>query len=204
PDYEHAKNNAAFFKRVIKNKEVKPKTKKENAPYMKRYSSLCRGQNNKTAVELAKLTCYYDQSTPQLVIKPAKIEVLNLEPRIVRYFNVITDEEIEAVKLLAGPRLRRATINNLATGKLEFAKYRVSKTAWLEDHESEVVHRISTRISSLTGLDASFQAAEEMQVANYGIGGHYEPHWDHAIMSDVESGGYTVFMRANAIVKPVK
>jgi hypothetical protein len=28
-----------------------------------------------------------------------------LEPRIVRYFNVITDEEIEAVKLLAGPRV---------------------------------------------------------------------------------------------------
>ena len=39
-----------------------------------------------------------------------------------------------------------------------------SDRAWLEDHESEVVHRISTRISSLTGLDASFQAAEEMQV----------------------------------------
>ena len=58
-----------------------------------------------TAVELARLTCYYDQSTPKLVIKPAKIEVLNLKPRIVRYFNVITDEEIEAVKLLAGPRV---------------------------------------------------------------------------------------------------
>jgi hypothetical protein len=51
------------------------------------------------------LTCYYDHSTPQLAIKPAKIEVLNLEPRIVKYFNVITDEEIEVVKSLAAPRV---------------------------------------------------------------------------------------------------
>ena len=225
PEHKNAKNNAAFFQRAIKNDEFKQPVKKKRPPYMDVYSSLCRGQDNKTAEETAKLTCYYDQSTPQLVIKPAKIEVLNLEPRIVKYYNVISDEEIELVKSLAAPRLRRATINNLATGKLEYAKYRVSKTGWLEDYESEVIHGISKRISRLTGLDTSFQAAEEMQVANYGIGGHYEPHWDHAInpkasilklnkgnriatfliyMSDVESGGYTVFMKANAIVKPSK
>ncbi len=42
-----------------------------------------------------------------------------------------------------------------------------SPRGWLEDYESEVVHRISNRISSLTGLDASFRAAEEMQVFEF-------------------------------------
>ncbi|XP_028418603.1 prolyl 4-hydroxylase subunit alpha-1-like isoform X3 [Dendronephthya gigantea] len=225
PDNKNAKENKAFFQLVIEKHEVKQAQTKKRPPYMDIYSSLCRGQTNKTAEELALLTCYYDRSTPKLFIKPAKIEVLNLKPRIVKYSNIITDEEIKVVKTLATPRLRRATINNLATGKLEFAKYRVSKTGWLEDYENEVVDRISKRISSLTGLSTSFESAEAMQVANYGIGGHYEPHWDHAInpkasilrihkgnrlatfliyMSDVESGGYTVFMRANAVVKPSK
>ena len=38
--------------------------------------------------------------------------------------------------------------------------------------------QISHRISAVTGLDMDF--AEELQVVNYGIGGHYEPHFDYA------------------------
>ena len=41
----------------------------------------------------------------QLLIKPTKIEVLNLEPRVVKYINVITEEEIETVKKLASPQV---------------------------------------------------------------------------------------------------
>ena len=55
--------------------------------------------------ELAKLTCYYDHSRMQLLIKPTKVEVLNLEPRIVKYINVITEEEMETVKKLASPQV---------------------------------------------------------------------------------------------------
>lgn len=39
------------------------------------------------------------------------------------------------------------------------------------------------RIAALTGLDVQPPYAEYLQVVNYGIGGHYEPHFDHATVT---------------------
>lgn len=39
---------------------------------------------------------------------------------------------------------------------------------------------LDRRIAALTGLDIQPPYAEYLQVVNYGIGGHYEPHFDHA------------------------
>lgn len=53
--------------------------------------------------------------------------------------------------------------------------YRISKSAWLKDEEHPVIEQVVQRIKDMTGL--SMETAEELQVANYGIGGHYEPHY---------------------------
>lgn len=55
-------------------------------------------------------------------------------------------------------------------------------SAWLSGYEDPVVSRINMRIQDLTGLDVS--TAEELQVANYGVGGQYEPHFDFARVSE--------------------
>ncbi|XP_051530456.1 prolyl 4-hydroxylase subunit alpha-1a isoform X4 [Myxocyprinus asiaticus] len=120
--------------------------------------------------------------------------------------------------------LRRATISNPITGVLETAHYRISKSAWLAAYEHPVVDRINQRIEDITGLDV--KTAEELQVANYGVGGQYEPHFDFGrkdepdafkelgtgnriatwlfYMSDVPAGGATVFPEVGAAVKPIK
>ena len=40
---------------------------------------------------------------------------------------------------------------------------------------------MSRRVGAVTGLD--MHEAEQLQVVNYGIGGHYEPHFDFAPVS---------------------
>ena len=49
-------------------------------------------------------------------------------------------------------QLYRSTVNNPNTGKLEHAKYRVAKSAWLEDSDADVIGQVSRRIFDLTGL----------------------------------------------------
>ena len=53
-------------------------------------------------------------------------------------------------------------------------------SGWLspEDDPLGYVQRIDQRIEDITGLTMS--TAEQLQVVNYGIGGHYEPHYDFA------------------------
>ncbi|MEQ2204652.1 Prolyl 4-hydroxylase, alpha polypeptide, partial [Xenoophorus captivus] len=72
--------------------------------------------------------------------------------------------------------LARATVRDPKTGVLTTANYRVSKSAWLEGEEDPVIDRVNQRIEDITGL--TVQTAELLQVANYGVGGQYEPHFD--------------------------
>ncbi|KAJ8391763.1 hypothetical protein AAFF_G00085350 [Aldrovandia affinis] len=172
-----------------------------------------------------RLFCrYYDNHRhPRYLLGPVRQEDEWDRPYIVRYHDIISHSEIERVKELAKPRLQRATISNPITGVLETAQYRISKSAWLT-YEHPVVATINQRIEDLTGLDMN--TAEELQVANYGVGGQYEPHFDFGrkdepdafkelgtgnriatwlfYMSDVAAGGATVFPDVGAVVWPKK
>ena len=78
-------------------------------------------------------------------------------------------------------QFKRATVQNYKTGELETANYRISKSAWLRGEEHHHVEEVNKRVGALTGL--TMDTAEELQVVNYGIGGHYEPHFDFARVS---------------------
>lgn len=71
--------------------------------------------------------------------------------------------------------------NNVSIG--EVAEYRISKATWIEDDEHEYIQVINQRIEDMT--KTSLETAESLQIVNYGIGGHYEPHFDFALNDDL-------------------
>ncbi|VDO89613.1 unnamed protein product [Heligmosomoides polygyrus] len=117
------------------------------------------------------------------------VEIKRFNPLAVLFKEVMSDEEIKVIEELSIPR------------------------GW----EHEVVDRINKRIDMMTNLNQD--TAEELQVQNYGVGGHYDPHFDHARKEETESfkslgtgnrmteplyGGGTVFTDVKSAVLPTK
>lgn len=185
PEHQRANGNLKYFQYVMSKEddynssskeESQPKqiskTKKKGLsenylPERKKYEMLCRGEGIKmTSHRQKKLFCrYYNGNrNPRYILGPVKQEDEWDSPRIVRFLNIISDDEIAKIKELAKPRLRRATVHDPQTGKLTTAQYRVSKSAWLSGYEHPMVEHVNQRIQDLTGLDVS--TAEELQVGN--------------------------------------
>lgn len=55
--------------------------------------------------ERDKLSCYYNRNLPTQLLKPVKVEMLNWDPDLYLFHDVITDSEIEHVKKLAKPQV---------------------------------------------------------------------------------------------------
>ncbi|XP_034041112.1 prolyl 4-hydroxylase subunit alpha-1-like [Thalassophryne amazonica] len=222
-----AENEKKRGKRQTGEKEAETKVSNQWIPERKKYEMLCRGEGVKmTPRRQSRLFCrYFDNNHhPRYLLTPVKQEDEWDRPYIVRFHDIISEKEIQRVKELAKPRLRRATVHDPQTGKLTTAQYRVSKSAWLTGYDDPVVEKINQRIEDLTGLE--MDTAEELQVANYGVGGQYEPHFDFGrkdepdafkelgtgnriatwlfYMSDVPAGGGTVFPDVGAAVWPKK
>ncbi|XP_059706974.1 prolyl 4-hydroxylase subunit alpha-1 isoform X10 [Haemorhous mexicanus] len=185
PEHQRANGNMKYFEYIMaKEKEANKSStdseeqqeketevkKKDYLPERRKYEMLCRGEGLKmTPRRQKRLFCrYYDGNrNPRYILGPVKQEDEWDKPRIVRFLDIISDEEIETVKELAKPR-----------------------------------------------------------VANYGVGGQYEPHFDFGrkdepdafkelgtgnriatwlfYMSDVSAGGATVFPEVGASVWPRK
>ncbi|XP_027629950.1 prolyl 4-hydroxylase subunit alpha-3 isoform X1 [Tupaia chinensis] len=177
-----------------------------------------------THYQIPSLYCSYEtNSSPYLLLQPVRKELIHLEPYIALYHDFVSDSEAQKIRALAEPWLQRSVV---ASGEKQLqVEYRISKSAWLKDTVDPMLVTLDHRIAALTGLDVQPPYAEYLQVVNYGIGGHYEPHFDHATspssplyrmksgnrvatfmiyLSSVEAGGATAFIYANFSVPVVK
>ncbi|XP_077984418.1 prolyl 4-hydroxylase subunit alpha-1-like [Glandiceps talaboti] len=199
-----------------------------------KYEALCRGETESplSLSEVIELNCHYaTNGNSMLILQPAKKEIVNYDPKVIVYHDVISDVEIAQLIELAKPKLKRSlVVDQVTQGGAADADYRISSSGWLEDHHTTLGIKLSRRISYITGLstlsDSGHRHAEAWQVVNYGLGGQYEPHFDHSTdedkpdihlpgsrnriatwmfyLSDVKAGGYTVFPEADVFVPPVK
>ncbi|XP_019361872.1 PREDICTED: prolyl 4-hydroxylase subunit alpha-2 isoform X2 [Gavialis gangeticus] len=241
--HERAGSNLRYFEKLLAKERMETllnKTSTRTEPVMQGgvyerpsdylpereiYEGLCRGEGVKmTPRRQKRLFCRYHDGNrnPHLLIAPFKEEDEWDSPHIVRYYDVMSDEEIEKIKELAKPKLARATVRDPKTGVLTVASYRVSKSSWLEEYDDPIIAKVNRRMQHITGL--TVKTAELLQVANYGLGGQYEPHFDFSrrpfdstlktegnrlatflnYMSDVEAGGATVFPDFGAAIWPRK
>uniref|UniRef100_A0A1A9WAC1 procollagen-proline 4-dioxygenase n=1 Tax=Glossina brevipalpis TaxID=37001 RepID=A0A1A9WAC1_9MUSC len=172
----------------------------------------------------SKLHCLYNTITsPFLRLAPLKMELLNLDPYMVLYHDVLTDSEIIELKELAvevGMVPSRTYNSTGGVPQYGDSNHRTSKVAWLKDDVNDITARLTERLADMTGLNVI--NSEPFQCANYGLGGEFKLHSDviqHPnvlkklgnrivtalfYMNDVEQGGATVFPALGKSIFPNK
>ncbi|XP_026848967.1 prolyl 4-hydroxylase subunit alpha-2 [Drosophila persimilis] len=177
------------------------------------YEIGCRGLFPKRT----NLVCRYNfTTTPFLRLAPLKMEEVNHDPYIVLYHEVLYDREIEELK-----KQSKNMINGFSEPQQE-NKIReiIARHAWWWE-QTTTRARIYQRITDITGFQLFVQ--EELNVANYGLGTIFGPHYDYTpenydigwfmggplgtilfYAGDLQQGGATIFPLINITVSPRK
>ncbi|TYG45977.1 hypothetical protein ES288_D11G219200v1 [Gossypium darwinii] len=142
------------------------------------------------------------RGTSSVPFDPTRVTQLSWHP----------SEECDHLITLAKDKLEKSIVADNESGDIIESEVRTSSGMFLQKAQDEVVADIKARIAAWTFLPA--ENGESMQILHYENGQKYEPHFDyfhdkanqelggHRIatvlmyLSDVESGGETVFPNA--------
>ncbi|XP_053967677.1 prolyl 4-hydroxylase subunit alpha-1 [Anastrepha ludens] len=188
------------------------------------YKHICNGLFTQSPSEERDLRCgYLTETHPFLLLAPIKAEELNHYPLLVLYYDVLSDAEIEIMRSLTKNRIVRSKI--FGANESVVSRVRTSQAIFLPKTVHKILQTIDVRVEDMTNLNMNF--AEDHQFQNYGIGGHYEQHYDWFDLSlvrriyfdkemgnriatvlfyltDVEQGGGTAFPYLKRLLKPKK
>ncbi|XP_074658088.1 prolyl 4-hydroxylase subunit alpha-3-like [Tubulanus polymorphus] len=204
------------------------------------YGELCRATSfvGNQNVEISNtLFCRYEKTSIPYI--RSLVEYANWDPVIKIYHKVVSDSEITRVQALGKPFMKTGKVGTKADGGESFERH--SDVAWISYHRSPLVTKLMNRIQMITGLSTMIRLpragrtlqfhVEQLQLANYGPGGFYEPHYDSPLayglglrsfttgrtpvfserlatwmfyLSDVVHGGRTVFTMLNVSVPVTK
>eukprot|EP00095_Tigriopus_kingsejongensis_P008628 snap_masked-scaffold503_size153465-processed-gene-0.12 protein:Tk08628 transcript:snap_masked-scaffold503_size153465-processed-gene-0.12-mRNA-1 annotation:"hypothetical protein LOTGIDRAFT_196347" len=154
-----------------------------------------------------------------LSLDPFKAEVHALDPLIVSYHDVISEELMSELIHTNRARLRAPRSFSSSTGRVQANGGRTGKVGF----SPEVDPRLERVAQAITSL--STEHVEPLQTVSYGVGGHYEPHLDYFrvrsesvlsqvandrmatllfYLNEVQGGGSTVFPTLGIAVPPRK
>ncbi|VDI15625.1 Hypothetical predicted protein [Mytilus galloprovincialis] len=167
-----------FYKNIVNETSEPPDIPLTTDEYDSQYKQLCR-ENRKTPQELSELYCYL--SNTSIPYYKGKVEIVNLQPVIYLFHDVISNDEAAYFRNEATKKFERSVVLGDDGKGFKTDKVRVSQTAWLFDNIG-IVKRATRRVGLLTGLvttsSTNSSNAEPFQIVNYGIGGMYNPHFD--------------------------
>ncbi|TRY78772.1 hypothetical protein TCAL_01746 [Tigriopus californicus] len=237
----HSTNSIPYDKRLAKKKKfASPKLSEvvlnnariiDSGTEKEQYMNLCRGIDLRPEDVKSKLYCKYEhRNKPYYMYGPRKIEIVSLKPYIAVLHEFITPSESEEIISKSTPKLKRSQmVGQRLNGTLD--DRRVSEQTWLTEKDANATMRLTHRIDTFLDLESgSTNHSELYQVANYGLAGQYDVHYDQVLMdkrhmqnrevfnmfagdrmaslmgylSDVAAGGHTVFPLVGAYIKPIK
>ncbi|XP_022210974.2 prolyl 4-hydroxylase subunit alpha-1 [Drosophila obscura] len=193
---------------------------KQEPSWFANYTRLCQGRRFPEKGNGIPLRCFLDGNRhAYFTLAPLQVEQVHLDPDINVYHGILSLDQIDSI-FEEADKLEMTRSGVAGTGGTRtVVDLRVSQQTWL-DYESPIMKSIARLVAFISGFDIA--GAESMQVANYGVGGQYEPHPDYFevnlptdykgdristsmfYLSDVEQGGYTVFTKLNVFLPPIK
>ncbi|KAH8384244.1 hypothetical protein KR200_009053 [Drosophila serrata] len=207
-------------RKYLENREPAKNLKEKTQSWSANYTRLCQGRRVPEESTGNPLKCFLDgKRHAYYTLAPLQVEPVHVDPDINVYHGMLSSEQILSI-FEEADKLEMVRSAVAGTGGVRSVRdLRVSQQTWL-NYTSPVMSSISRIIQFVSGLDIA--GAEFMQVANYGVGGQYEPHTDYFefnlpkeyigdristsmfYLSDVEQGGYTVFPKLNVFLPPIK
>jgi prolyl 4-hydroxylase len=120
-----------------------------------------------------------DESPLYIDAGDRKVGILQsmLDPRVIVFGSLLSDEECEQLIDLARPRLARSLTVQTQTGGEEINADRTSNGMFFQRGENELVSRIEERIGKLVNWPV--ENGEGLQVLHYTPGTEYKPHYDY-------------------------
>ncbi len=122
-----------------------------------------------------------------------------LNPRVVVFGSLLSDEECEQMIALARPRLARSLTVATRTGGEEVNDDRTSQGMFFRRGENDLVARIEARIARL--LNWPVENGEGLQILHYRPGTEYKPHYDY--FDPAEPGTPSILRRGGQRVATV-
>ncbi|KAK7504596.1 hypothetical protein BaRGS_00004082, partial [Batillaria attramentaria] len=139
-----------------------------------------------------------------------KEEILSQKPYVSVFYNIVSDTEISAIKGFIEGKMFRGTVGR---GKNSTkAGIRTSDLGWIDDDDIPVAAALSQKVKSITRLEVDQRAPDgppSAEALQYPAEVERPPEGERIAtfliyMSDVEKGGYTVFLRSGISVAPLK
>lgn len=144
-------------------------------PWFHNYTQLCQGKllpQQEKAVEESPLSCYHDSERHAIFkLAPLKVEEAHRNPDIFVFHNVLTDGQIDSI-LAVSDEITKVR-SSVQGGKV--SDIRVSQQVWV-NYSTPIMQTVSQTVEAISGFNMI--NSEQMQVANYGVGGQYIPHLD--------------------------